>query len=161
MDFDKNAFLNFLWKAHQNTYAAPDHIRKYHKSNKYVLPGFVGYAFSDGEWKYHDSYSGRRWPPGREFVFFKDTPVWTMSYQGKVSEGLNDQEVNFVYSFLKVALRKADPLTPFRGPLQFNVGDFEYVFKFRGDYSYFVGKESVTGNGVELFFQNVMGSIIR
>lgn len=161
MDFDKNAFLKFLWRAHQNTYAAPDEIGKHHKSDKYVLPGFAGYVFSDGEWKYHDSYSGRRWPPGREVVFFKDKPIWTMSYQGKVSDGLDDQEVNLVYSFLKTALRKADPLTPLRGPLQFSDGDLEYVFKFRGDYSYFVGKEIVTKDGVELFFQDVMGSIIK
>lgn len=160
MDFDEDNFLEFLWKAHQNTYAAPDEIRKHNKTGKFLLPGFVGYAFSYGDWQYHDSYAGRRWPPGKEVVFFKDNPVWTMSYQGKVSDELDEQEVNAVYSFLRTALRNADPLTPFRGPSQFRDADLEYNFSFKGDYSYFTGKEVVTRDGIELFFQDIMGSII-
>jgi hypothetical protein len=161
MYVDKNALLEFIWKAHQNTYAAPKDIRLLHKTEKSVLHGFIGYAFADGDWKYHDSYAGRRWPPGREVVFFKDIPVWCMSYQGKVSDNLDEQEVNSVYSFLKIALRKADRETPFRGPSKFLEADLEYVFRLNGNYAYFTGRESVVREGTEVFFQDIMGSLIK
>ena len=49
---------------------------------------------------------------------------------------------------------------PFRGLDGFKEGDFEYRFSFEGDYSYFVGREAVLYKGEEVFFQDVMGSLI-
>ena len=97
----------------------------------------------------------------KEIIFYKNMPVWCMSYQGKVSSIMEEKEVTSIYSFLKNALRASDVKIPFRGPKRFLEGDFEYTFDFVGDYSYFVGRESVRKQGVEVFFQDIMGSLIK
>ena len=161
VNFDINTLLEFIWKAHQNTYAAPADLRNLYRNKTPMLQGFVEYRFVDGDWKYHDVYAGRRWPPGKEIIFYKNMPVWCMSYQGKVSSIVEEEEVTSTYSFLKNALRASDVKRPFRGPKRFLEGDFEYTFDFVGDYSYFVGRESVRKQGDEVFFQDIMGSLIK
>jgi hypothetical protein len=84
-----------------------------------------------------------------------------MSYQGQIPDDISDVFREEVYTFLKNALRRFDEQTPFRGPEHFKEGDFEYTFKFDGDYSYFVGREAITHKGKEVFFQDVMGSLIK
>ncbi len=161
INVDRDILLKFIWKAHQNTYYAPREISITHRSGNSILPGFVDYVFVEGDWQYHDSYAGRKWPPGKEVIFFRNVPVWCMSYQGKVSDHLDEKKVDSVYLFLKKALRNAQETVPFRGPGKFLEGDYEYSFEFNGDYSYFVGRESVKQKGVEVFFQDVMGSLIK
>lgn len=90
-----------------------------------LLPGFIDYVFIDGDWRYHDSYTGRRFPPRKEVIFFRNIPVWCMSYQGKISDNLDEGEVDLVYSFLKKALRKTERRTPFWDPARFSEGDIE------------------------------------
>ncbi len=147
--------LKFIAKAHKNTYAAPKKIKC-----KSIIAGHKDYDFVDGDWRYHDSYSGWVWPPGKEIVFYKNKPVWCMSYQGKA---LSDSKefIEKVYGFLKKALMKTTHNLPFRCPKKFKQGDFEYTFKIKGDYSYFTGREAVKYKGKEVFFQDVMGSLIK
>ena len=98
---------------------------------------------------------------GKRTIFYRNVPVWYMSYQGKISDNLDGEEVDSVYSFLKSSLRKAERKTPFRGPARFSERDFEHIFEFKGDYSYFVGRESVKEGGAEVFFRDIMGSLIK
>ena len=165
---DEKTLLAFIAKAHRNTYAAPTEVRKQHRCDTPILPGHKDYAFEEGDLSYHDSYAGSSWAPGREVVFHKGNPIWCMSYQGKDSpdtdEFFLDEEV---FPFLKKALTNFDDSMPFRGPSRFtspskfNEGEFEYTFEMEGDYRYFKGRERITFRGEEVFFQDVMGSLIK
>lgn len=157
MNLDK--LKTFLKKAHSNMYAAPKEIRiKYRRDP--LLPGHKDYEFTDGDWKCRDSYAGWRWPPGKEVVFFQNKPVWCMSYQGRANDDLSKVFVEKVYAFLKRALRENAEL-PLRGPKEFKEGEFVYSFFIKGDLSYFTGRESITFEGKEVFFQDIMGSLIK
>jgi hypothetical protein len=54
-----------------------------------------------------------------------------------------------------------DNKMPFRGPSQFKENDFEYSFQLNGDYTYFKGRETIKYKGREVFFQDVMGELIK
>ena len=158
---NKEELLNFIAKAHQNTYAAPKEIKEKNKCETPILEKHVDYDFIEGDWRYHDSYAGSSWAPGREVVFFKNQPIWCMSYQGQTIDGLSAEFIGETFEFLKKALRKFTNEVPFRGLDGFKEGDFEYSFKFKGDYTYFTGRESVFYKGKEVFFQDVMASLIK
>jgi hypothetical protein len=158
---EQEKLLAFILKAHQNTYAAPKEIKLKHKSKIPILKGHDDYDFSEGDLSYHDSYAGIQWAPGREVVFFKGNPVWSMAYQGRTIEGLSKEFVEELFGFLKEALRTIDASMPFRGPKKYTRGNYEYTFTMKGDYGYFTGRESITFKGKEVFFQDVMGSLIK
>jgi len=158
---DPNELIKFIAKAHRNTYAAPAEVKKKYKCEVPILPEHKDYDFTEGDWRYHDSYAGQNWAPGREVVFFQGKAVWCMAYQGKVIDELTEQEVEEVYGVLKKAMMNFSDDEPFRGPANFKEGDYEYSFTFKGDYKYFVGRENITYKGKELFFQDVMGALIK
>ena len=89
---NKTKLLNFIAKAHKNTYAAPKEIKAKYKVEP-LLPGHKDYDFVDGDFRYHDSYAGWKWPPGKEIIFYKDKPIWCMSYQGKLLKEDPDEKI--------------------------------------------------------------------
>ncbi len=44
---------------------------------------------------------------------------------------------------------------------EFSEGDFKYTFEMEGDYDYFKGQERILYKGKSVFFQDVMGSLIK
>jgi len=159
---DKKKLLGFIANAHRHTYAAPVEIRKQHKCDIPISAGHKDYSYTDGDMRYHDSYAGKLWAPGREVVFLNDEPVWCMSYQGQHNENYDKeffQEKAFI--FLKKALMNFDDRMPFRGPKMFTDGDFKYEFEIEGDYEYFRGREEIYYKDELVFFQDVMGELIR
>ena len=159
---EKDTLLEFIANAHRNTYAAPAEIRLKHKCETPILPGHKDYCYTEGDFKYYDSYTGETWAPGKEEVSFKEVPIWCMSYQGqhncKYGEDFFQEQV---FPFLKKALMNFDKKMPFRGPKEFSEGEFKYIFEMEGDYSYFKGQERIFYNGESIFFQDVMGSLIK
>ena len=161
-EVNKEELLGFIAEAHRNTYAAPKEVKLKHKCKAPILKGHKDYHYKRGDWEYHDSYAGSSWAPGREVVFHKGEPVWCMAYQGQHNEDYDDDFFqNEAFPFLKKALRNMDDSMPFRGPSQFEDGDFKYTFQLDGDYSYFKGRETIHHKGVEVFFQDVMGELIK
>jgi len=159
---DKKILLAFIAKAHRNTYAATTEVRKQHKCEVPIQAGHTDYEFVEGDLRYRDSYAGIKWAPGSEVVFLKEIPIWCMAYQGQHNSKFDDvffQEEAF--PFLKKALMTFDDSMPFRGPKEFSEGDFKYFFEMEGDYSYFKGKEKILYKGEIVFFQDVMGEIIK
>ncbi|MBS3142185.1 hypothetical protein J4464_02240 [Candidatus Woesearchaeota archaeon] len=158
----KNELLTFIAKAHRSTYAAPKDISKRHRLEIPFIPGHKCYYFKDGEWEYYDGYAGSEWAPGREVVLLRGKPVWAMSYQGRHNEKFpaiffQDE----VFPFLKKALMSMDKAMPFRGPKEFVMEDFKYVFELKGRYQYFTGRETIFHKGIEVFSQDVMGELIK
>ena len=161
-DIDEKSLLEFIAKAHRNTYAAPENIKSRHRCETPILEGHKDYEFVEGDWGYHDSYAGTSWAPGHEVVFFKGEPVWSMSYQGQTVSEYPERFINEVFYFLKMALRETSDDMPFRGPSKFRTGDFKYRFVIEcGDYRYFKGRESIIYKDEEVFFQDVMGTLIK
>ncbi|MAG39747.1 hypothetical protein CMI41_02160 [Candidatus Pacearchaeota archaeon] len=159
---NQRELLAFIANAHKNTYAAPKDVREKSKMQTPFLPGHKCFYFGEGDYEYYDGYAGSEWAPGREIVLHSGDPIWAMAYQGKHNESFDS---NFfqdrVFPFLKKALTNVDKNMPFRGPSEFKEGEFEYRFKMEGDYSYFTGRESVNYRGTEVFFQDVMGELIK
>jgi hypothetical protein len=154
------SLIEFILMAHKHTYAAPKEVKKKYRCENPILPGHKDYDFVYGDWRYHDSYAGTKWAPGREVVFYKGEPVWCMSYQGQTVPGLAEDFIEETFEFLKKALRTITVDLPFRGPSRFEEGDFVYTFEIKGDLKYFTGREAITYRGKEVFFQDVMGEMI-
>ena len=158
---DEKSLLEFIARAHGNTYAAPKEIKFLYSCKIPILEKHKDYDFTDGDWRYHDSYAGSIWAPGREVVFYKGEPVWSMAYQGKTIDGLSEELVDETFTFLKTALINADERMPFRGPRAFAKGDFDYRFLMTGDYRYFTGEEAIAYKRTIIFTQNVMGILVK
>ena len=159
---DKKKLLKFIAKAHRNTYAAPKEIRQLHRCQVPILEGHKDYKFSDGDFSYHDSYTGSVWAPGREVVFFQSKPIWCMAYQGKDNSNYSAEFYDTQgFPFLKKALMNFEDSMPFRGPKQFIENDFKYTFKMKGDYDYFTAQEKIFYKGEVIFLQDVMGELVR
>ncbi|MEA3430607.1 MAG: DUF5680 domain-containing protein [Nanoarchaeota archaeon] len=159
---EKEILLKFIAKAHRNTYAAPKEVQQKYKCEVSILKGHYDYDFSEGDLSYHDSYAGRSQAPGREVVFLKGKPIWAMAYQGQYnSKYADDFFQTRAFPFLKKALMNFDDDMPFRGPKEFIEGDFRYTFEMEGDYDYFKGQERIFYKGESVFFQDVMGSLIK
>lgn len=155
------SLLEFIAKAHKHTYAAPKEIKSKYRCDTPILPGHKDYDFIEGNYRYHDSYAGNIWAPGREVISFNNNPIWCMSYQGQTKKGLSEGFIDETFEFLKKALRNFDEKIPFRGLDGFKENDFEYSFKIEGNHRYFIGRESIKYKQEEVFFQNVMGSLIK
>jgi hypothetical protein len=85
---DKESLLEFIAKAHRNTYAAPKEVKQQNLLKNPFLPGHTCYYFKDGDWKYFDGYAGTEWAPGREVVLYKEKPAWCMAYQGQTPSNI-------------------------------------------------------------------------
>ena len=159
---DKTTLLDFIAKAHRHTYAAPKEVRKKHRCEVPILQGHKDYEFKEGDLIYHDSYAGSYWAPGRELVFLKGNPIWCMAYQGKHNEAYDDKFFQTqAFPFLRIALMNFDDSMPFRGPKEFSDGDFKYTFEMQGDYNFFKCQEIILYKSESVFFQDVMGSLVK
>ena len=147
---------NFLVKAKVNAWAG---------DGREILPqrpGFKELEFIEGDWEYRDSYTGYYYAPGQEVVRFKGRPVWTMAYSGGMKPEYhgNREFAKQTFAFLKEALKLVKPSMPFRGPLEFKHGDFEYRNRFFGDIKCFTGFEIITYKGKEVFRQDYVGGLV-
>ena len=88
-----NKLKEFLVEAKRSTYAAGDAAQK--STNE---DGSTTIVFEDGDWKYHDNYFGGEPFGGREVVFFKEEPVYIMTYYGEVFDTTIDLQE--IYNFL-------------------------------------------------------------
>ena len=166
IEINRDELLKFIAQAHRNTYAASKEIKQKSKMQTPFLPDHKCYRYpSEGDnngWVYYDGYAGSEWAPGREVVLFQGKSLWAMAYQGKHNENFSsDFFQSQAFPFLKKALTHMDEQMPFRGPSEFTEGDFKYTFNMNGDYSYFTGKEAISCQGIEVFFQDIMGELIR
>lgn len=157
MTVDVKELKKFLIEASNHGYAA---------GGERVAPQRPGYKeleYRQGDWYERDSYVGHYQAPGMTTVYFKDVPVWTCAYGGKVIEKFYPQ-VEEIFTFLRKALlrkdlKKAEDV-PVRGPSEFNEGDFRYTFSFEGDMACFYGRERIYLKGELVFFQDIIGGFV-
>lgn len=130
--------IEFLIKAKTSTYA--DGIKYKVSSTK---PNSIDYHYKEGNFIYHDTYFGSQEFYGREFVYRNNKSIWYMEYTGGV---LDDETTDIYNKVLKPALKNIDDNLPLRGPNEFFVDDYKYIFEVNGTIEKFGGIERIYKN---------------
>ena len=153
MIFDKNELCKFLVKAKKSTYAAGDSAKKIVNDDKSTT-----LIFEDGDWKYHDNYFGGEPYGGREVVFFKNNPIYIMTYYGRIDDSVSN--INSIYEILMSALKLIPEDKPYRGPKKYNRDDLSYENNFTGEINDFFGEESIFKNEKKIYKANYIGGFV-
>lgn len=129
---DENAVIEFLFNAKMKTYAA-------HGKEEAVSSRIKSHdlKYEEGNYKYMDSYIGGNKFAGEEAVWYKDEPIWSMNYIGRV---LTEP---FSGEFLKEALMNVQKSKPYRGPMIYSNGDYHYHCTVNGEFNWFQGYDEV------------------
>lgn len=132
----------FIVKAKKNTYAAQSGKVDSSRKNSKDL------AFIEGDYHYLDSYFGETDFSGEEIVYFKDRPVWSMNYYGKmleygIPEGFSET--------LREALQNVPLDMPFRGPKEYIRDKYRYTCTVEGNMDFFHGVENIYAVGKEVY----------
>lgn len=144
----------FLTEAHKAGYANAEGSKNWIKEKD----GSTSIVFESGDFRMHDNFFGGDPYGGREVVFFKAKPFWTMVYYGSVVRG---QNVDQIYAFLQEALKNVPSEMPLRGPLEFEEGNLTYENGWHGDITGFSGQESILNNkGQTVYNASYMGGWI-
>ena len=114
--------------------------------------------YQDGDWKFHDNYFGGEPYGGREVIFFKNKPVWIMTYYGWVDKNVND--INIVYKFLQKALMDMPKKHPYRGPKMVKEGNLVYTNNWQGNIKRFKGEENIKKDEKEYYKAYYMGGLV-
>jgi hypothetical protein len=151
---NKKKLCQFLVKAKRATYASGNSsIETKEKDKSTTL------VFEEGEYKYHDNYFGGEPYGGREIVFYKNDPIYIMTYYGSVNEKISDFDA--VYKFLQKALSLISKDYPFRGPKELKEDDLIYRNSNTGELDDFEGTESIrTSNGQLLYKAKYFGGFV-
>jgi hypothetical protein len=146
-------FIEFLIKAKKSTYASVDGDGK-----KILDDGSKEFVFSEGGYIYRDRYFGSDPFGGEEIVFFNNKVIWVMNYYGYIlDETISEKEIT---DFLKQALINVREEAPFRGPAEFNSGNYSYVSSAKGDVDSFVGSENIFLEKNKVYKLNFHGGMI-
>jgi hypothetical protein len=143
----------FLVKAKKATYASGDETKKVIEKD-----GSTSLIFIESDWKYHDNYFGGEPFGGREVVFFKDKPIYIMTYYGLVNEKITD--FGEIYKILQQALLLIPENKPYRGPEKYIQGDYVYSNNFSGEVDNFSGEEIIKYNGEEIYKTRYSGGLV-
>jgi hypothetical protein len=155
----KNRLATFLVAAKRRTYAGLDDDATIASP---VLPGSKQLEYREQDLSYRDIYFGMAFFVGQETVTAEARVIWSMSYSGGVSPDITDRgRFLAVYAFLRQALLAVDEARPFRGPAQFERGDFRYINASEGDISCFHGSEHIHNGATRLYSLRYSGGIIR
>lgn len=148
---NKKDLEKFLLQARTKTYAAA--IGK----SKALLPGSVQYEFEDGDFSYRDVYYiGNGIFPGLETVFYKEKPVWSMSYFGDFSKMTEEQ----ADSMLRKALIDLWETTRIYKHVEKDYGDFTYVCEGSGSIDELDGSEEIHVGKEKMYFFYYAGGLI-
>lgn len=106
------------------------------------------------DWYLRDSYTGYFRAPGMSTVYYKDKPVWTMSYGGHGQTEDYEDSAKETFNFLQKALMKVTPEMPYRGPKEFIEEGKKYTFRLlRGDLTDCLWEEEIHEDGILTFTQ--------
>lgn len=147
----KDDLEKFLLNARTKTYATAN------GKSEPLLPGSVQYEHSDGDFSYRDIYYiGNGIFPGLETVFYKDNPVWSMSYFGDFSSSTEEQADNM----LRKALIDLWETTRIYKQVDKDYGDFTYTRSGTGSIDELNGTEEICIGGEKVYFFYYAGGFI-
>jgi hypothetical protein len=153
MEINKKQLCDFLVKAKKAGYASGSFFNKVREKDKSHT-----IRFKLGDWGYHDNYFGGEPFGGREVVFYKNKPVFIMTYYGFVDGSVKN--VKEIYKFLREVLGLIPEDKPFRGPKNYKNGDFVYLNNFKGDITNFFGEEVIKLKGKKVYTAKYIGGLV-
>ena len=124
--------VDFLIRAKRATYAGKGAETASSRIGSHDL------VYREGDLMYYDTYLGGEKFAGEEALWIADVPYWSMNYVGRVTGS------PFSGNFLKEALLHVPEDAPYRGPAQYENGDYTYSCSVEGEFDWFQGKESIT-----------------
>ncbi len=148
--FKEEIFLKFLVDAKQKTYAGNGK-----KEEIPSRPNSQDLKYSEGDYLYIDTFLGSENFSGQEAVWFKNDPIWSLNYYGRVIDE------PFSGAFLKEVLSLVSIDNPFRAPLSYHNGAYSYHARIIGDINCFDGCEEIfyeSNKVYECFFH---GGIVK
>lgn len=148
-DLDVKSVVDFLLWAKRNTYAG---------KGAEVKPSRVSshdFCYEESEYMYYDTYLGGEQFSGEEAVWFREMPIWSMNYSGRVTGE------HFSGDFLKEALYQVTADMPYRGPAIFAKGDYHYHCKVEGEFVWYQGYEEIFYLNEKIYECYFHGGIIR
>lgn len=151
---NKTKLTDFLLKARTKTYAGDS------GEVKPLLIGSKQLEYKENDWLYRDVYyTGQGLFMGFETVYFKDQPVWSMSYYGNFRK-LTEAEVDRV---LRKALLEHWKTTRIWKNVAWKSGAYQYTCTpdFEGSIDEMAGKENIYKNGKEVYFFFYAGGVIE
>lgn len=140
----------FLVQAKKNTYAKGGNETNIGPNAK------IQFEYRERDFYYLDSYYGNSRFAGQEFVCYKETPVWSMTYYGGIIVS-GYSETKKTYQFLREALRKVPLAYPFRGPLMEQSEIFQYINRVEGELDFFHGVEHILFQGTKVYELRYVG----
>ena len=154
MSIDLNELTRFIVKAKAASYVG---------GGKEIPPCRAGahdLEFSDGAWRYLDSYFGGQDFIGEEVVYYEEKPVWAMNYYGRilVPEKITGAETGQV---IKASLSVMYQQGRFLGGFNLTVGKDVYHDTSRGDTASYSGKEWIERDGERVYELTYHGGLIK
>lgn len=143
----------FLVKAKRSTYASGNEAQSIKEKD-----GSTSLFYAENDWKYHDNYFGGEPFGGREVVFYKDKPVYIMTYYGWLSKAITDPKE--IYKFLQKALSLIPEDKPYRGPKELKENNLKYENNFQGKINNFSGEEVIYQNNKEAYRAKYAGGLV-
>lgn len=160
LEIDLEELQGFIVKAKKNTYAGG-------KEKRRETDGSKTFTFQEGNFHYTDNYAGSYQAPGTEIIRWQREDgqrIWQMSYSGGMRPKFwGDKKLSsLTFEFLKNALRKIDPKSPFRGLDEYKNVNFIYEVGVEGDFQRFSGKEQIISRKLEriIFSQDFIGGLV-
>jgi hypothetical protein len=152
--WEKEELSSFLFEAAQNTWIVG-------QSSKEERNHSTTYSYEAGDWRFEDNFFGDAPAGGREVIFYKNKPVWIMSYYGKV---YRKERTGEVFDVLRNAVKEgfsSEDDSCVRGPDSYTDGDYKYVNYTNGAIEMFSGEEMIFKDGEELYTAIYSGGFIE
>lgn len=148
---NKSELEKFILVARTKTYAAA--INK----SESILSGSRQYEYSEGEYLYRDIYYiGNGLFPGVEVVYYKERPVWSMTYFGDFSKMTEEQ----ADKTLRRALIDLWDKTRTYNYVEKDYDSYRYICDGNGTIDELKGRESILIDDKEVYFFDYQGGFI-
>jgi len=144
----------FLIKAKINTYAASGE-----GGEKILEDGSKELVYENGIRKYRDKYFGFKSFIGEEIVWENGKAIWGMNYCGGIIS--EEVDVKQIYQFLQKAMKLVKIERPFRGPENFQEGEWDYTDKSDCSVNEFSGTESIYFQKKKVYELKYIGGIVK
>lgn len=148
---DKDKLIEFLLKARTQTYTT--------NSGQVdpLLQGSKQMEYKNDEWLYRDIYNiGKGKFVGIETIYFKNKPVWSMSYYGNF-EKMSEEEIDKI---LRKALKDKWDKARLWNNIKYEIDDYSYINEGSGSADEFDGSERIEKDNETLYFFYYASAII-
>jgi len=152
--FTHDELIHFLLHARRQTCACQGSVEP-------LLPGARQQEYYEAPFLLRAISFGQLSFVGQETVYFRQHPVWAMSYAGGALPTLSHpEEIHRLYAFLQQALQLVSYERPFRGPQRYHAEPYRYLDSTQGDITRFRGEEIIVRANERLYDARYAGGLL-